>query len=72
MKSYVLAATVLALVCQNAHAEGLESTAPAGGGNISIVTTNGPIQAGGIEFVAEPGILIQGESPAPFLSLIHI
>ncbi len=71
MKKYVTT-IMLALVCQCAFGQDpfLEGDWPAGGGNITIRTTNGPIQAGGLEFVAEPGILTQGTSAAPFAFFI--
>lgn len=60
---------VFALICQCAYGQ-LEGTWPPGGGNITIRTTAGPIQAGGIELAAEPGILTQGTNPAPFAFFI--
>jgi len=39
---------------------------PPWGGRIALIAGDGPVNLGGIEFVAEPGILTQGESPAPF------
>ncbi len=68
MKKYVTT-IMFALVCQCAFGQ-LEGEWPAGGGNITITTTEGPIQASGLEFVAEPGILTQGTSPAPFAFFI--
>ncbi len=39
---------------------------PEGGGPLTIMGTNGPVETLGIEFVAEPGVLFQGDSAAPF------
>jgi len=48
----------------------LAGTFPLDGGKITVTPTSGPIQTGGIEFVAEPGMLTHGESPAPFAFFI--
>lgn len=57
-------------MCQSAHGQGLVGVFPSGGGNITITPTDGPIRTGGLEFVAEPGILTQGTNPAPFAFFI--
>ena len=69
MKKFIAAITI-ALVCSYTANAQLEGMWPAGGGNITVTTTDGPIDAGGIELVAEPGILTQGASPAPFAFFI--
>ncbi len=43
---------------------------PVGGGNITLAPIGDPVAAAGIEFVAEPGILTKGTSPAPFAFFI--
>ena len=48
----------------------LVGTFPPDGGNIIVTSTQGPIQAGGLEFIAEPGTLTQGSSPSPFAFFI--
>jgi len=70
MKKYVTA-ILLAFACHDTYAQsGLLGIWPQAGGNITIEPTGDSIQAGGLEFVAEPGILTQGESPAPFAFFI--
>ena len=39
---------------------------PEGGGNITITTTNGPLEVGFLEFLGDQSELRQGASPAPF------
>lgn len=71
MKKFI-AAIAIALVSTYAFADGhaLEGSWPTGGGNITVTPTGDPVMAGGIELVAEPGILTQGASAAPFAFFI--
>ncbi len=66
MLSRRLVTLAILLITTNISTAQLSGSFPVGGGNITIEPTDGPIQAGGLEFVAEPGILTQGASPAPF------
>ena len=61
-----LAAILVVLVASNISTAELVGSFPIGGGNITVEPTEGPIQAGGIEFAAASGVLIQGPSAAPF------
>lgn len=69
MKKFI-AAIAIATICSYANGQALVGEWPQGGGNITVTPTADPIQAGGIELVAEPGILTQGASADPFAFFI--
>ncbi len=66
----VFAALIIVLVINQVLSAQLIGSFPQGGGKMSIETTDGPIQVGGLEFQADAGILTQGSSPAPFAFFI--
>ena len=69
MKKFVVAIAFV-LFSQCVLGQALLGSWPVGGGNISVCPTAGSIQLGGIEFFADPGILTQGASPAPFTHFV--
>ncbi len=68
----IYALVLLLLVCHInvASSQELDGSWPRGGGKLTIFTVGAPIEADGIELIAEPGILTQGTSPAPFAFFI--
>ena len=66
--------TAIAFFCLTAQAfaqlHALYGYWPVGGGNITVASTGAPVAVGGIEFIAEPGILAEGTRPDPLTFFI--